>query len=126
MGWIFAVTVFATLTLCGLLLVGLGFALRLVEQSEGHARGEYSSGEILHWGSFLCVPALYLAALLLGGVIVWILTVLVGYLLLGTGAILLLCELRVRKIGRLGSVRTLVWGGMLCLLPRAIILALKA
>jgi hypothetical protein len=113
-------TIFATWTLCGLLLVGLGFALRLVERREGHARGEYSSGEVLHWGCFLCVPALYSAAYSAalpreGVILVWI-VVLFSYLLLGTGAVLLLCELQARKIGRLGSVRVLLWGGILFLL----------
>ena len=126
MWWFIAMTIFATLAMFGLLLVGVGCFLRLAERSEGKARYEYGSGGFLFWGSFLCVPTLCFAALLLRWWIVLSILGLFSYLLMGTGALLLLCELRIRKIGRLGSVRVLLWGVFLCLVPRAIVLALKA
>jgi hypothetical protein len=125
MWWFIALTILVTLAMFGLLLVGLGFVLRLLERREGKARGEYGSGGFLFWGGLLCVPTLCFAALLLRWWIVLSILGLFSYLLLAAGALLLLCELRLRKINRLGSVRVLLWGGMLWLLPRAIFLALK-
>ena len=119
MWWFIAMTIFATLAMFGLLLVGVGCFLRLAERSEGKARYEYGSGGFLFWGCFLCVPALYFATFMFRWLVVLWILLLFPYLLLGTGTLLLVCELRCRKINRLGSVRVLLCGGMLWLLPRA-------
>ena len=126
MWWFIALTILVTLAMFGLLLVGLGFVLRLLERREGKARGEYGSGGFLFWGGLLCVPALYFATFMFRWLVVLWILLLFPYLLLGTGTLLLVCELRCRKINRLGSVRLLLWGGLLWLLPRACWLVMRA